>query len=153
MANEVSAGGIVFRREPELRFLMILDTHGRWTFPKGGVEDGETLEQAALREIEEETGVKGSIAGQVGETKYTYHHPRRGRVHKTVTFYLVIYLGGRVKPREGEIAAAEWVGPEEAARRVDYEGYDRLVERAGVMVEEAGFTVRRSEGLPDGSSQ
>ena len=56
MASEVSAGGIVFKQDPELQFLMILDGYGRWTFPKGGVEAGETPAQAAVREIEEETG-------------------------------------------------------------------------------------------------
>jgi 8-oxo-dGTP pyrophosphatase MutT (NUDIX family) len=130
MASEVSAGGIVFRREPELQFLMILDGYGRWTFPKGGVEAGETPAQAAIREIEEETGIKGTVAGALGETRYIYHHPRKGRVHKTVTFYLVRHEGGRLRPQSAEIAAAEWVTPGEAIRRADYDGYDALVRRA-----------------------
>lgn len=130
MANEVSAGGIVFRQEPALQFLMILDGYGRWTFPKGGVEEGETPAEAAVREIEEETGVKGVIVGELGETRYIYHHPRKGRVHKTVTFYLVRCTGGRLRPQDGEVAGAEWVSPDEAARRADYEGYDKLVAKA-----------------------
>lgn len=135
MATEVSAGGVVFRREPELQVLMILDGYGRWTFPKGGVEPGESPEQAAVREIEEETGIKGVVSGEIGQTRYVYHHPRKGRVHKTVTFYLVSYRGGRVRPQEGEVAAAEWISPAEASRRADYEGYDRLVRRAVDLIE------------------
>jgi len=135
MANEVSAGGVVYRQQPELQFLMILDGYGRWTFPKGGVEAGETLEQAAVREIEEETGIKGVVAGELGQTRYIYHHPRKGRVHKTVTFYLVRYMSGRLRPQDGEVAGAEWVTPDEAARRADYEGYDRLVHKAAGLVD------------------
>jgi 8-oxo-dGTP pyrophosphatase MutT (NUDIX family) len=142
MATETSAGGIVFRHEPDLQFLMILDAYGRWTFPKGHVEEGESPQQAAVREIEEETGITGSIGDEVGETRYTYHHPRRGRVHKTVIFYLVRYLGGRVRPREGEVVQAEWVLPEEAARRVDYDGYDGLVAKAQALIAQSGPAAR-----------
>ncbi|MEW6031743.1 MAG: NUDIX domain-containing protein [Bacillota bacterium] len=130
MTREVSSGGIVFREEPDLAFLMILDGYGRWTFPKGLVETGETPEEAAVREVEEETGLRTEVAGELGQTRYVYHHPRKGRVHKTVTFYLLRLTGGCLTPQTGEIAAAEWVSPEEAARRVDYEGYDRLVAAA-----------------------
>jgi len=130
MASEVSAGGIVFKQDPELQFLMILDGYGRWTFPKGGVEEGETPAQAAVREIEEETGIRGTVAGELGETRYIYHHPRKGRVHKTVAFYLVRHEGGRLRPQSAEIAAAEWVTPGEAVRRADYDGHDALVRRA-----------------------
>ncbi len=130
MATEVSAGGVVYRLSPRFEFLMILDGYGRWTFPKGVVEDGETPEAAAVREIEEETGVKGLVEGELGQTKYIYHHPRKGRVHKTVTFYLLRYIGGRVRPQNGEVAEAEWVSPEEAAARADYDGYEALVSKA-----------------------
>lgn len=130
MATEFSAGGVVYRQSPELSFLMILDGYGRWTFPKGLVEPGETPEQAAVREIEEETGITGTIVGELGQTRYIYHHPRKGRVHKTVTFYLLKAQGGKLHPQCEEIAAAEWVSPEEAAQRADYEGYDKLVAKA-----------------------
>jgi len=138
MPREASAGGIVFRLEPEPQFLVILDGYGCWTFPKGVIEEGETPEKAAVREIEEETGVRAVIVGELGETRYVFHHPRRGAVHKTVTFYLLRAEGGRLTPQTEEIAAAEWVAPEEAARRVDYDGYDRLVEEAVRMVRRLG---------------
>ncbi len=140
MTTEESAGGLVFRQAPDLQFLMILDGYGRWTFPKGAIEAGETPQEAAIREIEEETGVKGVIAGELGQTRYIYHHPRKGRVYKTVTFYLVRYDSGRVRPQSSEIAAAEWLSPEEAARRADYEGYDKLVARAVSLVTGAPST-------------
>lgn len=134
MPTEFSAGGIVFRHRPgspdAVEFLIILDGYGRWTFPKGLVEEGESPEMAAMRETAEETGIKAEVIGRLGETRYTYHHPRKGRIHKTVSFYLLAAKGGTLTPQTTEIAAAEWVSPDEAARRADYEGYVELVRRA-----------------------
>jgi 8-oxo-dGTP pyrophosphatase MutT (NUDIX family) len=130
MAREVSAGGIVFRTEPELSLLMVLDGYGRWTFPKGLLEQGETPEEAAVREIEEETGIQAEVVARIGESRYVYHHPRKGRVHKTVTFYLLRALGGCLQAQDGEVAAVEWVSPEEASHRADYDGHDALVASA-----------------------
>lgn len=134
MPNEFSAGGIVFRpgtgTGAAVEFLVILDGYGRWTFPKGLVEPGESPEMAAVREVAEETGIEAEVVGDIGETRYTYHHPRKGRIHKTVTFYLLAARGGTLAPQAAEIAAAEWVAPAEAARRADYEGHAELVRRA-----------------------
>jgi len=143
--RETSAGGLVYRERPRLEFLMILDRYGRWTFPKGGIENGETPETAALREIKEETGIEGAADRELARVDYTYWHPRKGRVEKTVIFYLVRYLSGRPRPQEGEVAAAEWLSPEEAAARAGYEGYDRLVAEAARII---GIGGRSGDG-PD----
>ncbi|MCL6580396.1 MAG: NUDIX domain-containing protein [Firmicutes bacterium] len=136
--EEVSAGGVVFRRNPRLELLMIRDRFGRWAFPKGHVEPGETAEEAAVREIEEETGVRGTVVGELPEMRYVYQHPVKGPVSKRVSFYLLAYRSGETRAQEGEIAAAEWVTPEEARRRVGYEGYDALLEEAEARVASVG---------------
>jgi len=136
--DEVSAGGVVFRRNPRLELLMIRDRFGRWAFPKGHVEPDETAEEAAVRETEEETGVRGAVVGELPELHYVYLHPVKGPVSKRVGFYLLAYRSGETRAQEGEIAAVEWVTPEEARRRVGYEGYYALLEEAEARIASVG---------------
>lgn len=76
MRKEISAGGVVFRSiGGRLEIQLILDRYGKISMAKGKMEPGETVEQTALREIEEETGIIGSIISPVDIIKYTYNHP------------------------------------------------------------------------------
>lgn len=121
MKELVSAGGVVFTdKGGDIRLLMILDRFGYWTLPKGKVEAGETAEEAALREIREETGISGRILKCLGETDYVYVDEDEESVHKKVIYYLVEANGFEVTPAETEIAGAEWVSLEEAQRRCAY---------------------------------
>ncbi len=72
--KEISAGGIVFRKNGKSwQVLMVKNRRGSWTFPKGRVENGETLEETAVREVEEETGVKARVIKYAGTVTYVYH--------------------------------------------------------------------------------
>lgn len=130
MRELISAGGVVFNDNGgELKLLMILDRFGHWTFPKGKVEEGENAEEAALREIREETGIGGTVVGLLGDTAYAYAHDEE-TIHKRVLYYLVKANGSKIIPAEAEIAGAEWVSPEEADKRCGYENNRELVKRA-----------------------
>ena len=87
--REFSAGGIVFRRDSgNLLFLLVKDRFGRWTFPKGHIDPGETPQEAAQREVAEETGlVTVRSRGKVKTIQYWFHW-RGERVLKKVTYYL-----------------------------------------------------------------
>ncbi|MHB8927587.1 MAG: NUDIX hydrolase [Bacillota bacterium] len=117
MTREVSAGGVVYRRGPQgdAEVLMIMDSYSRWTFPKGIVEAGETPEEAAVREIGEETSVTGRIEASLGETNYRYHGGPRGFIDKTVHYFLVrTDERAAAKPLPGEVKETRWCGLDEA---------------------------------------
>ncbi len=122
--REVSAGGIVFRRHGDTwQVLMVKNRRGSWTFPKGRVEEGETLEETALREVEEETGVKAEIIKYVGEVSYLYRKDEGVEVDKTVHFFIMRYLEGEPKPDGIENIGVRWV---DLHRVKDYMAYENL---------------------------
>ncbi|WP_101773909.1 NUDIX hydrolase [Peptostreptococcus faecalis] len=88
MREEVSAGGVVVFGNT---ILLLRKYNGDWVLPKGKVEKGETHEQAALREVKEETGVKANIDKYLGEIHYTYKEnwDQSKGVHKIVFWYLM----------------------------------------------------------------
>jgi diadenosine hexaphosphate hydrolase (ATP-forming) len=131
---EVSAGGIVLR-DGELLLVQVKNLEGRvvWTFPKGHLEAGETLAQAAVREVEEETG----WACRPSETflKVRYFFRRNGRlVRKTVHWFLMEPLAQTGEADPDEILECAWVPFREAADRVVYDSDKKILaalEKAG----------------------
>jgi 8-oxo-dGTP diphosphatase len=97
--------------------------------PKGHLDGDETPEQAARREVAEETGVAAELVEELGDVQYRYD--RRGRrVAKTVRFYLFRYVSGSVDDHDHEIEEARWMPMEQAARDLTYVGEREMVERA-----------------------
>mgnify|MGYP001357111472 CR=1 FL=1 len=145
----MAAGGVVFRRENGLmRLLLIRDRFGRMTLPKGRQEPGETLEQTALREIEEETGISGRIAGFLETVRYGYVRADGMPVDKEAHYFLVEAVAGSLRAREGEIAGAAWHPPDEAWRLQREQGYPNndAVLRKALEVLGAEGAARGGEG-------
>lgn len=137
MNREISAGGVVYRSglDGKAEVLMIIDSYSRWTFPKGLIEPGETPEQAAIREIGEETSVHGEIEAALGETHYKYHGGPRGLIDKTVHYYLVRATGdGEAKPLLDEIKDARWCSLDEALAWSAYPNNREILARAVELV-------------------
>ncbi|MFD2116135.1 NUDIX hydrolase [Paenibacillus yanchengensis] len=133
--KQISAGGVVFRHtdEGELQIQLIQDRYGKVSLPKGKMEAGETVEQTALREIAEETGLVGEIIMPIDQIKYQYDHPKFGKVNKEVHYYLVKAIGGQLQPQMEEIRGVEWFEPQEAWRmqkQLGYENNDRILSGA-----------------------
>ncbi len=125
MKREFSSGGVLFKGE---EVLLIKNPSGVWTFPKGNIEKGETPQQAALREVEEETGVKGKILEDLGEISYWYKF--RGRkIFKTVRYFLMEYLDGEPKP-SWEVREARFFPAEELLKLLKYKGDIEIFNRA-----------------------
>ena len=131
--SEVSAGGIIYRRRGgHIEIFFIKDPYGRWTFPKGHKELGESLAQTAVREIKEETGlVNLRFLAPVGRT--TFRFRRDGTlVEKTVFFFLfeAPTEAHEKMTGEGAIWEAMWVRAHEAFSASGYRNLDRLLSKA-----------------------
>jgi deoxyribose-phosphate aldolase len=130
--HEVAAGGVV-RRGGQL--LVIRDRYGRWTFPKGHLEEGETLSAAAEREVAEETGVTARVVGPA--TVVRYEVPGRANT-KEVHFFPMVYCSGEVAPLAGEVAEARWCSRAEAEDLLRRHGYGGYADLLGSILRAAG---------------
>ena len=129
--NEHSSGGAVIRTDHGTSHVALIATRGktRWGLPKGAVAPGETSEQAALREVLEETGLQAEIVKPLDTIEYFF---RAGDtlIHKRVDFYLMRYVGGTMTPQLSEVDDVEWVELSEAIRRASFESERKLLETA-----------------------
>jgi len=142
MRREFSAGGVLVRRlAGEWVFAAIRPQgkrEGIWALPKGLIDAGETGEQAALREVEEETGARGRSLGKLGDVRYVYTASWRGgsgeRVFKVVSFFLVRYSEGRLgairEEMRREVAEVRWLPLERAPELLAYKGEREMAAKA-----------------------
>ena len=130
--SEFSAGGVVVRGD-EVIVLSPVKRDAQRTrvlgLPKGHPDGDESPEEAATREVREETGVTAELIEKLGEVSYSYE--RRGRrVAKRVAFYLFEYRSGDLADHDHEIEQARWMPLKEAARALSYNGERDMVLRA-----------------------
>jgi len=139
--EETSAGGLIVERTPDtVRGALIgrLDRSGRllWSLPKGHIEPGETPEQAAVREVAEETGIHGRVLGQLGTIDFWFVAEGR-RVHKTVHHFLLGAEGGELSDADIEVAEVAWVPLPEIAERLAYADERDLLRRVPALLEQS----------------
>lgn len=156
MVREFSAGGVVLRKMRGRWFLAVIEPHMERpkkapakssprskkdppairALPKGAIDEGEKPEQTALREVEEETGVRAELVGKLADIKYVYvrNWGDQARVFKIVSFYLLLYRAGRlgnIKPEMRiEVQRAFWLPLEDAPAKLSYKGEREMTERA-----------------------
>ncbi|MCR8631441.1 MULTISPECIES: NUDIX hydrolase [Paenibacillus] len=122
--REISAGGVVYRKKQnELKIQMIQDRYGKITLPKGKMEPGETVEQTALREILEETGIVGTITKPLEVITYQFTLTGVGLVDKEVHYFLVEAKSGELQAQVEEIRGVEWLDPMNAWYQQKHSGY------------------------------
>lgn len=126
MAMEVSAGGVLF---DDNEIFVLRKPNREWVMPKGHVEPGETPEQAAVREVFEETGIEAKIIAKVGKTAYEFRAPDGEIVHKTVHWYLMS-TGGRELRVEPTFEEGVFLPVEVALRTLTFENDREIVRRA-----------------------
>ena len=135
-----SAGGIVYKKEQDGIYVLLIRVKNRWSFPKGNIERGESKEDAALREVKEETGIDGEIVDFVGEEEYWYQlHGEK--IHKFVYFYLMKYKGGEIQPQKEEINEAKFVKIDEAFKLLTYDTDRNLLKKAVEILKQKGELV------------
>ena len=141
IVREPTAGGIVFRHgEKGIEILLIQDAKDRWTIPKGHIEEGETAQQTARREIGEEAGLKDvDILGWLGKIHFRYR-----RIDKLVLMTTQIYLV-RAKGDTNAIQKEEWMNGikwfpfHEALDAIEYEDIGKLMLLAMKRIRHAGL--------------
>lgn len=135
--KEISAGGLVYKKENGKFFILLIKASGKthdqerkWTFPKGLIEEGhESMRESALREVEEEGGVKAQIIKDLGEIKYFYRWDGQN-IFKIVHWYLMEYISGDPDKHDHEVAAAGWYELSEAEKMIGYKTDIEIFERA-----------------------
>jgi 8-oxo-dGTP diphosphatase len=123
-AEVLAAGGLVLRDGPEVA-VVHRPRYDDWSLPKGKLDKGEDFEQAALREVEEETGLRCRLGRPIGDTSY---HDKKGRA-KLVRYFEMGSCEGEFAPND-EVDELRWVPLHEAAELLSYEFDRELVEKA-----------------------
>ncbi|UER53223.1 NUDIX hydrolase [Kineosporiaceae bacterium SCSIO 59966] len=139
--EETSAGGLVVdlaASPPTVAVIARVNRAGRleWCLPKGHLEGAETPEQAAVREIEEETGIRGRVVGDLGTIDYWFAVEGR-RIHKTVHHYLLEATGGRLTVEgdpDAEAVDVEWVPIDELGSRLAFANERRIARAATALL-------------------
>jgi 8-oxo-dGTP pyrophosphatase MutT (NUDIX family) len=135
--REISAGGVIFRKG-NIAYEVALTSRDNgkvWCLPKGLVDKGEKLEETALREVKEETGLAGRIIEKIDEVKYWYYSKwEKVRVFKSVHFYLMECQGGNVEEHDFEVDEVRWFPLEEAVKLLSYKSEREIVAKAEVIL-------------------
>jgi 8-oxo-dGTP pyrophosphatase MutT (NUDIX family) len=126
----LAAGGIVIDNETGTPRVLLVHrpSYDDWSFPKGKLDLGETIEEAALREVREETGLECRIIRKLATMRYAYRTRNKGRLRpKAVHYFLMERVSGDIQVPGDEVDRAEWFDFDEASRKLSYEQDRKLL--------------------------
>lgn len=131
---EFSAGGAVFKGNRQIEWLLIKPAKSdTWRLPKGNIEKGEKAEEAAIREVKEETGIDAQILEKIETIQYFYYFKKRRNLKK-VTFFLMRYLKGEPSIESQfahEIERVVWMTTKEALKSLSFKTEKDIISKAG----------------------
>ena len=138
--TQISAGGVAFRkRKKQIDVALIsVGERRRWQLPKGAVDEGESTEDAAFREVREEAGIETEVVNRIDKVEYWYFWNEEGqrvRYHKFVYFYLLRYKSGDVRDHDDEVNEARWVEIDEAIKLLAFNSEKKIVEKAKALIQ------------------
>lgn len=136
VSEEISAGGLVISKDDPTRVALICHRNrggGKdWCLPKGHIEQGETIEQTAVREVREETGILGTVVAKLGEINYSFRVENK-RIKKTVHHYLLRETSGLLSAEgdpTGEVLEVRWFSLEELVEVLAHENEKKMAQKA-----------------------
>ena len=154
IVREFSSGGVVYKKEGEDTLWLIRKTtsskifpNSYWMLPKGWLDDSgkgvpgpkasgkikadeESLQETAIREVQEEGGVDAQIIEKIGTVKFFYTHPKVGKVLKFVTFYLMEWASDLPQGFDGETSEIAWLTFDEAYKKLSFKREKDVLKRA-----------------------
>jgi 8-oxo-dGTP pyrophosphatase MutT (NUDIX family) len=130
MPKELSAGAVVFRKNEEIKYLLLHYESGHWDFPRGAVERGEEEEETAQREIKEETDIEDLIFIPDFREKISWFYRKEGKtIYKEAIFYLALTKTEKVKISFEHIGYA-WLPYKEALEQVTFKNSKEVLGKA-----------------------
>ena len=136
---QFSAGGVAFRKQDGRIDVALISVgaDNRWQLPKGLVDEGESTEQAAIREVREEAGIDTEIVTRIDKVEYWYFWKENGqriRYHKFIYFYLLRYKAGDVREHDHEVNDARWVNIDDAIKMLAFDNEKKIMEKAKELI-------------------
>ena len=132
--REFSAGGVVYKRD---KWLVCKHSgYHKWVLPKGVVEKGESLRETAVREVEEECGIKTKIIAKIKEPEKYVYTLEGVKVFKQVDYFLMEYVSGDIKDHDWEMEEVEWLEFDKARKRLNFPAARKVMDKAKKLREE-----------------
>ena len=133
---EISSGGVIFKRKDNsFEVALVSKKKGKiWCLPKGHIEEGESLKETAIREVKEETGLRGEIVNKVDDIIYWYSNKdKKGeliKIFKRVYFFLLKYVEGETKVHDHEVENVQWFDIKKARKILTYKTEQDVMKKA-----------------------
>ncbi|MGQ9569966.1 MAG: NUDIX hydrolase [Thermodesulfovibrionales bacterium] len=131
--RQVSSGGVIYRKDnSSFEIALVAVKDGKvWCLPKGMVDKGEKPAETAVREVSEETGLKGKIIEKLGEINYWYYlKEEKAKCRKTVHFFLLEYESGDISKHDWEVDKVAWFKIDDALKIATHKNEREIIEKA-----------------------
>ena len=131
--REFSSGGVVFKKDKWLitkSSISNLYPKSVWRLPKGWIDEEETMEETAIREVKEEAGVEAKIIKKIETIKYFYNAPDKGRILKFVTFFLMEWIKDLPEGFDGETLETKWLTFDKAYKLLSFSSEKQELKKA-----------------------
>ena len=130
--KEFSAGGVVYKKGKDgVKWLVCKHSgYHRWILPKGLIEKGESLEETAEREVEEECGIKVKVIEKLKDVEKYVYTMNGVKIFKQAVYFLMEYESGDIRDYDWEMEEVEWLEYEEAYKRLEYAGAKMALKKA-----------------------
>ncbi len=135
MKFEFSAGGVVYKKEGRKTFVLVAQhsQHHGWVFPKGLIDKGEKKEETAVREVEEETGIKAKILKPLKPIEFWYVFEGE-KIKKRVYYFLMEATGGNTENHDNEMENVEWLPEDKVEERLTYKSEKEVWEEVRKLI-------------------